>query len=236
MISQYIHSFLEKNKYSKFDLKAVFFDMDGVLYNSMPNHAEAWVKTMQELKLPFTEYDVYMNEGRTGESTINAFFPKVYNRKATDEEVQNIYKVKSQYFNQLPEAEPIENVFDFLKLVKNKGLEIFLVTGSGQLSLLEKLNRSFPNIFQKEKMVTAFDVKYGKPHPEPYLMALSKGNFDPWQAIVVENAPLGVRSAIDAGIFTIAVNTGILQDEELTKEGANVVFPTMKSLIESWDL
>ena len=85
-------------------------------------------------------------------------------------------------------------------------------------------------------MVTAFDVKYGKPHPEPYLMALSKGNFDPWQAIVVENAPLGVRSAIDAGIFTIAVNTGILQDEELTKEGANVVFPTMKSLIESWDL
>jgi HAD superfamily hydrolase (TIGR01509 family) len=236
MISHYIHSFLQDKKYPKFDLKAVFFDMDGVLYNSMPNHAEAWVKTMQELKLPFTEYDVYMNEGRTGESTINAFFPKVYNRKATDEEVQNIYKVKSQYFNQLPEAEPIENVFDFLKLVKNKGLEIFLVTGSGQLSLLEKLNRSFPNIFQKEKMVTAFDVKYGKPHPEPYLMALSKGNFDPWQAIVVENAPLGVRSAIDAGIFTIAVNTGILQDEELTKEGANVVFPTMKSLIESWDL
>ncbi|MBO7724188.1 MAG: HAD-IA family hydrolase [Paludibacteraceae bacterium] len=236
MISHYIHSFLQDKKYPKFDLKAVFFDMDGVLYNSMPYHAEAWVKTMQELKLPFTEYDVYMNEGRTGESTINAFFPKVYNRKATDEEVQNIYKVKSQYFNQLPEAEPIENVFDFLKLVKNKGLEIFLVTGSGQLSLLEKLNRSFPNIFQKEKMVTAFDVKYGKPHPEPYLMALSKGNFDPWQAIVVENAPLGVRSAIDAGIFTIAVNTGILQDEELTKEGANVVFPTMKSLIESWDL
>lgn len=236
MISQYIQSFLEKNKYSDFELKAVFFDMDGVLYNSMPNHAIAWVKTMQELNLPFTEYDVYMNEGRTGESTINAFFPKVYNRNATKEEIQSIYNTKSLYFNQLPEAEPIEHVYDFLKLIKNKGLEIFLVTGSGQVSLLEKLNKSFPGIFQKEKMVTAFDVKYGKPNPEPYLMALSKGNLKPWQAIVVENAPLGVRSAVDAGIFTIAVNTGILCDEELIKEGANVVLPTMKSLIENWDL
>lgn len=236
MISKYIHSFLEKNRYPKFDPQAVFFDMDGVLYNSMPNHAEAWAKTMQELDLPFTEYDAYMNEGRTGESTINAFFPKVYNRNATEEEIQNIYRIKSNYFNQMPEAEPIENVFDLLKLVKRKGLEIFLVTGSGQLSLLEKLNKSFPNIFQKDKMVTAFDVKYGKPNPEPYLMALSKGNLEPWQAIVIENAPLGVRSAVDAGIFTIAVNTGILCDEELIKEGVNVVFSTMKSLMENWDL
>ena len=57
-------------------------------------------------------------------------------------------------------------------------------------------------------MVTAFDVKHGKPHPEPYLMALEKGGFNVNEAIVIENAPLGVQAGIAAGIFTIAVNTG----------------------------
>ena len=62
--------------------------------------------------------------------------------------------------------------------------------------------------FRRELMVTAFDVKYGKPHPEPYLMALQKGGLAPNEAIVVENAPMGVQAGAAAGIFTVAVNTG----------------------------
>ena len=50
-------------------------------------------------------------------------------------------------------------------------------------------------------MVTAFDVKYGKPNPEPYLMALKKGGFKPNEALVIENAPLGVQAGVAAGIF-----------------------------------
>jgi beta-phosphoglucomutase-like phosphatase (HAD superfamily) len=63
-------------------------------------------------------------------------------------------------------------------------------------------------------------------------MALKKGGLQPNQAIVVENAPLGVRSAVAAGIFTVAVNTGILRNEELEKEGANIVYPSMKAFAE----
>lgn len=54
------------------------------------------------------------------------------------------------------------------------GLIPMVVTGSGQLSLLERLEHNYPGMFRKELMVTAFDVKYGKPNPEPYLMALKK--------------------------------------------------------------
>lgn len=50
-------------------------------------------------------------------------------------------------------------------------------------------------------MVTAFDVKYGKPNPEPYLMALKKGGFKPNEALVIENAPLGVQAGVAAGIL-----------------------------------
>lgn len=73
-------------------------------------------------------------------------------------------------------------------------------------------------------MVTAFDVKHGKPHPEPYLMGLEKGNkLISHQAIVVENAPMGVESAVAAGIFTIAINTGPLDEQVLWDAGANIV-------------
>lgn len=82
-------------------------------------------------------------------------------------------------------------------------------------------------------MVTAFDVKHGKPDPEPYLMGLQKGgDLKPNQAIVIENAPLGIESAVRAGIFTIAVNTGPLPDSVLADAGASVVFDSMETLLE----
>ena len=81
-------------------------------------------------------------------------------------------------------------------------------------------------------MVTAYDVKKGKPDPEPYLMALEKAGLQPNEAMVVENAPLGVRSAKGAGIFTVAVNTGILKDEDLWQAGADVVLADMAALLE----
>ena len=84
-------------------------------------------------------------------------------------------------------------------------------------------------------MVTAFDVKYGKPNPEPYLMALSKAHIHANEAIVVENAPLGIQAGVTAGIYTIAVNTGPLPDTALNEAGANYIFPSMHALSEQWD-
>ena len=124
---------------------------------------------------------------------------------------------------------------EVLEKIKADGLFSMVVTGSGQASLLERLNTNFPDIFKPELMVTAFDVKYGKPNPEPYLMALQKGDLQPNEAIVIENAPLGVRAGVDAGIFTIAVNTGPLDDEVLLNEGANLLFPSMQSFCNNWE-
>ena len=85
-------------------------------------------------------------------------------------------------------------------------------------------------------MVTAFDVKYGKPNPEPYLMALKKAHLQPNEALVIENAPLGVQAGVAAGIFTIAVNTGPLPDQVLWDEGANLLFPSMPAFNENWEI
>ena len=84
-------------------------------------------------------------------------------------------------------------------------------------------------------MVTAYDVRRGKPDPEPYLMGLQKAGVEADQAIVVENAPLGIRAARAAGIRTIAVNTGPLSDAVLLQAGADIVLPSMQALAEHVD-
>ena len=232
-MTQEIQKFISEKNYPNFDLKAVFFDMDGVLFDSMPFHAKAWQQAMNKFGLEFSLYDAYMNEGRTGDSTIDEMFLFKYGKTADEETKKQIYKRKSDLFNSynvMPAQIP--DVYKLLKMLKNRGLQIFIVTGSAQISLLDTLDESFPNIFEDGKVVTAFDCKIGKPDPEPYLIALSKAKVEKWQALVVENAPLGVRSAVAAGIFTVGVNTGILKPEELQKEGANLVLPNMQALID----
>ena len=235
MFSTAIKQFLNRNNYPEFSPKAVFFDMDGVLFDSMPAHVSAWVKALNESGFPFTEHEAYMYEGQTGHATINAAFKQIYKREATEKEKQDIYSIKTKYFEKYPQSEPMPFAFELLNKIKAKGLDIYLVTGSGQASLLDNLQHFFPDIFVRERMITAFDVNEGKPAPEPYLKALAKSGYEPHQICVIENAPLGIKSAHDAGLFSIGVNTGILKKDDLFDTGANIVLDSMQELYEKWD-
>src|SRR5690606_8499335 len=186
--------YLKANNYTGFELKAILFDMDGVLYNSMPAHARSWRQTIEELGLRTDSEEFYLHEGRTGASTIHIIFQRNFGRDATEEEIRRIYERKSELFVKYNTGETIPGAREILNFVKSSGLKPVLVTGSGQPSLLDRLDQDFPGIFTPETMVTAFDVKIGKPHPEPFLMGLQKGgNLSPNQALVVENAPLGTE-------------------------------------------
>lgn len=216
-------------------LKAVLFDMDGVLFDSMPYHAAAWHKVMKTHGLHLSYEEAYLHEGRTGAGTINIICQRQLGREATPEEIESIYKEKSIEFNTHPQAERMPGAWKLLQKIKAAGLVPMVVTGSGQTSLLDRLEHNFPGMFRRELMVTAFDVKHGKPHPEPYLMALEKGGFSPDEVVVIENAPLGVQSGVAAGIYTIAVNTGPLDNQVLQDAGANALFPSMQTLCDQWE-
>ncbi len=230
-----INKYLKSHGYEKVNLKAVLFDMDGVLFDSMKNHAVAWHEAMKHYGMSLSKEEAYMHEGRTGAATINIVSTRERNYEATAEEIEEIYETKSKIFNSLPTAEPMPGAFELLNQVKASGLTPVLVTGSGQKSLLERLNHHFPNIFQEHLMVTAYDVKFGKPNPEPYLIALQKAGIKANEAIVVENAPLGVQAGVAANIFTLAVNTGPLPNEALLNEGANFLCSSMKELSDNWN-
>lgn len=187
---------------------------------------------MTQFGLAMTAEEAYMNEGRTGSGTIDILAQRFWGRNATEEEKQRIYAAKSALFNTLPEAKPMPGAREALEAARECGAKIVLVTGSAQLSLIEHLELHYPGFFRKELMVTAFDVKRGKPNPEPYLMGLEKAGVRADEAVVVENAPLGVEAGRAAGIFTIAANTGPLPDEVLKESGADIVVAGMHEVAQ----
>lgn len=235
MIQEAIARYLQKQQQAFLSPKAVLFDMDGVLYDSMRFHARAWYETATRHQLNSTPELFYLYEGRTGESTINELYQKTFQRDATDEEKRSIYEEKATLFNRYNDGKAMQGAAEVLKAVKASGLQTLVVTGSGQHSLINKLEHTYPGYFKREKMVTAFDVKLGKPHPEPYLMGLKKAGVNPHEAFVVENAPMGVQAGVAAGIFTIAVNTGPLDDRVLLDAGADLLYPNMTALAEDWN-
>lgn len=218
-------------------LKAVLFDMDGVLYDSMKNHAESWYETAIHFGIKADYRQFYMYEGQTGAQTIEDLMLSQKGRHATSQEIEEIYAYKSSLFEKRGKTPIMRGALDVLRVVTDMGLNRIIVTGSGQVTLLDRLSEHFPGMFTADRIVSAKDVPagFGKPNPYPYMMGLRKaGNLSPSEAVVIENAPLGVRAARAAGIFTIAVNTGPLDSEILKNAGANIVLGGMMELSEKF--
>ena len=230
-----IRQYLERHGFGNFSPKAVLFDMDGVLYDSMPHHAIAWQESMKRFGIDMTEADAYATEGARGIDTIRQIATR-QGKEVSLEEAQRMYDEKSRIFHEMPDAPIFEGVFDMMEKIKRAGMTVNVVTGSGQRPLIRRLLNDFGRYLDENHITTAYDVKRGKPYPDPYLMGLQKaGNLKPFEGIVVENAPLGVRSGVSAGIFTVAINSGPLPDKVLLDEGADVLYDKMTQFRNEWD-
>lgn len=230
-----IRQYLERHGFGHFCPKAVLFDMDGVLYDSMPHHAIAWQESMKRFGIDMTEADAYATEGARGIDTIRQIATR-QGKEVSLEEAQRMYDEKSRIFHEMPDAPIFDGVFDMMEKIKRAGMTVNVVTGSGQRPLIRRLLNDFGRYLDENHITTAYDVKRGKPYPDPYLMGLQKaGNLKPFEGIVVENAPLGVRSSVSAAIFTVAINSGPLPDKALLDEGADVLYDKMTQFRNEWD-
>lgn len=227
MIEESIKRYLERTGFDNFRLKAALIDMDGTLLDSMKGHTLAWEKMVSEIGIPCTRDEFYLYEGMTGAETINMLFKRAFGREATPQEKTELYARKTGYFNELPRVGIVPGADRVVRILIQGGITRVLVTGSGQLSSLERLEVDFPGGFSDRLRITSHDVTHCKPHPEPYLKAMALAGVAPNCSMAIENAPLGVKSASDAGAFTIAVTTGPISESEMWKAGADIVFPSM---------
>lgn len=207
--------------------------MDGVLYDSMKNHAHAYHESLLPYGIEMPESMVYECEGMRGVDTMRLVATQQWGRECTEAEAQELYEAKCQLFRAMPRADLIPGVKHFILTLREAGITVCVVTGSGQISLLDTLVSDFDGLLQQDLIICSKDYSRGKPAPDPYIMGLERCGASADEAIVVENAPLGVRAGRAAGIFTIAVNTGPLSNSVLVEAGTSVVFNSMIEA-ETW--
>ena len=234
MIKSSVEKYLARTNNKSFNPKAIFFDMDGVLFDSLWIHVKSWSEAFGSVGIDFPAEEAYLNEGSTGEQTVNRIYKEQLNRPASKEEQKSVYAKKSEVVRSLKKPEPIPFMYEFMEEVNKAGLDIWVVTGSGQKTFFENLNTHYNTFVDREKVITGLDVTNGKPNPEPYLLALERCGVKENEAIVIENAPLGVKASVGANIFTIAINTGILKDEILWESGSDVVLSGSEELLSRW--
>lgn len=215
--------------------EAVLFDMDGVLFDSMPVHAYAWMETARAFDLQATEREFYLAEGMTGEHTIRNLYTRQHHTDPDPALVERIYQHKSKLFRSHREEIPlIPGTLELMDYLHQVGVRMGVVTGSTTQNALPRIQKYYHDYIRDEYLVTADRVNHGKPHPEPYVRGLEALRAKSESTLVIENAPMGVQSAHAAGIFTIAVTTGPVPEHRLREAGANLVLPNMHAVLAWW--
>jgi len=215
-------------KNNNIKIRAVLFDYDGVIADTMIDNYLAWKSTYYSYGINISKADYYPLEGR---STIEiaSIISSKYNLKISNREISD---KKNQYYEQNSSMKIYEGVEKIIDWLIKRNIRIALVTGSDK----RRLRTSIPLLLKKFDIVVAGgDVKKGKPHPDPYLLAMERLSLRGDQCIIVENAPLGIESAIATNSYCIAIST-TANEIELKKADEivpshSILFNKIKSLI-----
>ena len=210
--------------------KAIIFDVDGVLVDSMRFHADAWVEAFREGGISIKREDIYEIEGGNERGIVTKIFEKA-GEAPEPEDFESIPRRKRGILD-LGLLNPFDGMVGCLKEL-NKSFHLALVSGSSRLVVGTVIENFFSDIF--EVIVTGSDVENGKPSPEPYLKAVEKLSLPEDECLVVENAPMGIEAAKAAGLYCVAVASTLgperLQHADLVFENHAALFEYLKSLV-----
>ena len=167
----------------------------------------AWLTALSEHGFQVNEEILYLYEGAI-EPRIAAELFSAEGHAMNQEMFHSVLTRQKEIFvsDFSHQVKPFSEIPDMLECMKRKGMTLALVTSSHGEILDAVLPGHISSFF--DKIITGDQVKKRKPHPEPYVVAMTalgvKANGD---AAAVENAPAGIRSAKAAGLHTIAITT-----------------------------
>jgi mannitol-1-/sugar-/sorbitol-6-phosphatase len=197
--------------------RAMLFDMDGVLVDSTPAVARVWAVWARKHGFD-PDTVVKMAHGRPSITTIRELLPHG-DHEAEDREVERC---------EIADIEgviPLPGTMELLLALPAHRWAI-VTSCTRQLAGVRIAAAGLPN---PNHLVTATDVKHGKPDPEPYLKGAQILGLAASECMVIEDAPAGVRAGKAAGARVIALRT-TAQDAELTNAGANWIIDDCRSI------
>jgi len=193
-------------------LKAIIFDFDGVITDSEVLHLRAFNQSLVPYGVKISTKDYYTNY--LGFSDFDCYKALLDNGllKIDERQIDSIIKQKSKIFEVLTKTEgrTIEGVHDFLQMLEENKIPMAICSGSLMVEIEVMLEESRLRHFFAE-IVSAEQVKKGKPHPEGFLLALQKLNKNSHtpiaagECIVIEDSHWGLQAGKAAGMHTVAV-------------------------------
>lgn len=199
--------------------RAVFFDLDGTLIDSMPAHVAAWSKILKDEGIPVDDCFIRLHEGEKAEDTISQL-AKNNGFALTPAQLKDIIERKRTLYRTMAPRGIIPDALKLVETLRKKKIECDIVTGSIRRNLDGVVSAKEQALFTH--IIAADDYQNGKPAPDPYLMAIRISGFPPDECMAFENAPLGIRSALAAGLRTVAITT-TLAPEDLQIPGCRVI-------------
>ena len=180
--------------------------MDGVLIDAMPYHAEAFkIAFKEKVNYNIDKKNVFLLEGMPSPELVKEII-KIENIKDKENLAKEVSKRKGEIFKEIQKARAFEGVKELLDSLNCKNCVKAIVSGASKQEVEFLLDQNGINNDFNIK-ITGEDLKDGKPDPEPFQTALEKLNLKPSEAIIVENAPLGVQSAIRAKVrYIVTLN------------------------------
>ena len=205
-------------------IRGILFDMDGVIAQTEPLHFVSTKEVMRSLgkELP----DSYITE-YIGISEKETWY-RLKQKYNLFEEIDELSKRKESIFEELVKEnlEPTEHFVDFSNKVKKGKMKTALVSSSNKKTvnfIIKKIG--FSKYFNT--IISEDDVLFKKPDPEPYRLAMKKLGLMTNECVVIEDSPVGIESAIAAGVRCIALTTSF--DRHRLKK-ANLIVDSFSEL------
>jgi beta-phosphoglucomutase len=185
--------------------KAIIFDMDGTMINNMHYHLLAWERMAAELGSPLRGEPLLAQLYGSNRGVVERVFGV---GRFSDAETQQIGDTKEAYYRELyyPHIRLIDGLPEFLERNQAQGIPMALGTASNMPNIDLTLDALHIRHYFKA-IVSADDIKNGKPDPETYLKAAAQLGCAPVDCLVFEDVPKGVEAAANAAMQAIVVTT-----------------------------
>ncbi len=187
-------------------LKAVIFDMDGVLVNSEPLHRKAYFDMFKEFNLNVSNS---LYESFTGKSTsaICKELCEIFHLSISHEKLMlSKRKHFKTIFDNDPEFQMIDGALSLIKNYFYNNLTLILASSASMTNINRIFKKFNLNKFFKAK-ISGADLKESKPNPEIFIKAAKLSGFNKSECIVIEDSTNGITASKSAGIYCIGFNS-----------------------------
>ncbi len=184
---------------------ALLFDLDGTLLDTDALHIGAYNELLSRWERSVT-LDYYKTQvmGFPNDDIMQRLFPD-----ATRSERTALADRKEELFrSRLSHLEPTRGVLRLLDWAEERHYSMAVVTNAPPANAARMLD-GLGISARFQEIIIGETLPHGKPHPLPYQTALARLGVPPWRAIAFEDSASGVKSASDAGIFTVGLTTSL---------------------------